>query len=870
MTKSHKKTPFLADWILSKCIGPTQCEEFLGDLEEMYEKRLLSKGKLIAYIMYWVEAIHLTGGFFSPHHSKSEDGSNSISVDMVLHNVKLTFRGFKRFKASFAINLIGLSSGLAAAFLIFMWVNDELSIDTFHENEKQLYQVMQNLNRTNGIQTITSTPVPLARALEEEMSEVEMATTVGTVGLFGSDGIIQYENKVLKVREQYADKRFFEVFSFPLLRGDPGKVLLTKQDIVISEDIANTLFGVNSNPIGKSIFWKEKDGDQVFVVSGVFKKIPGNSSQKFDIVLPIEEILEERPYLTKWGNNDPSTFVVLTENADAEKFSEQIRDFITGKREGYPHTLFLQKYSNRYLHGNYENGFVAGGRIQYVRMFSIIAGLVLFIACINFMNLSTARASRRVKEIGIKKALGAKRDSLISQYLTEALSITFVSIVVASAVVYVTLPTFNIITGKSLLIDIDWQLFGSVALIALVTALLAGSYPALYLSGFDPINIFKGKTSGSSSDLWARRGLVVFQFSISIILISSVLIISSQINFIKNKNLGFDKEHVIYFNADGELDKDSSGFVNELRKESAIINAGLFGHDLLGEHGSTSGVSWEGKSPDDYTEFGNLEVGYNLIETFGLEMVEGRTFSPDFGDERGKIIFNEKAIEVMGIENPIGKIVSLWGEDKEIIGVVKNFHYESLHEEIKPNLFQYYPDLSSIVVRIQAGREQDTIKRISEIYQAYNPGLTFSFSFFDQEYDALYRSEQQVANLSRAFGAIAILISCLGLFGLVSFATEKRQKEIGIRKVLGSSTYSLVILLTSDFSKMVAIALLISLPTSYFIMKHWLDSFAYRIQLDIWLFIGSGVFALLIAWITMSFQTIKAAKANPVKSLKYE
>lgn len=868
MSRLPRKAPFLANWLLSKCIGAAQYEEFLGDLEEMYEERLLSNGKLIAYVMYWVETLHLVVGFFSPNVFQTKD--TSISKAMILHNTRLTFRGFKRFKASFAINLVGLSSGLAAAFLIFLWINDELSIDTFHANDRQLYQVMQNLNRTNGVMTTASTPVPLARALEEEMSEIEMATTVGPVGLFGSSGILQYEDKVLKVKEQYADRRFFEVFSFPLLRGDPNKVLKTKQDVVISEHIANALFGMNSNPIGRSIIWKEREGDQIFVVSGVFKKLPANSSQKFDLVLPIEEILEERPYLTEWSNNDPSTFVVLKENANAEKFSEQIKNFIARKRNGYRHTLFLQKYSERYLYGSYENGAIAGGRIQYVKLFSIIAGLVLLIACINFMNLSTARASRRLKEIGVKKALGARRHSLISQYMTEAILITFISVFMAGVVVYTALPTFNLITGKLLLIHLNWSLFGWVLVIGLVTALLAGSYPALYLSGFDPISIFKGKISGSSSDLWARRGLVVFQFSISVMLISSVLIISSQIDYIKNKNLGFDREHIIYFNSDGELRKDNSGFINELRKESTVINAASFGHDFLGEHGNTSGVKWEGKSPDNYTEFGNLEVGYNLIETFGLEMVEGRTFSPDFGDETGKIIFNEKAVEVMGLENPIGKVVSLWGKDKEIIGVVKNFHFESLHEEIKPNFFQYYPGLSSIVVRVQAGTEQYTVERIKEIYQAYNPGLAFSFNLFDQEYDALYRSEQQVASLSRAFGAIAILISCLGLFGLVSFATEKRQKEIGIRKVLGSSTYNLVFLLTSDFSKMVAIALLISLPSSYFIMKYWLDSFAYRIQLDVWLFIGSGIFSLLIAWITMSFQTIKAAKANPVKSLKYE
>lgn len=789
---------------------------------------------------------------------------------MFRHNIKLAFRSFRRFKTSFLINLIGLSSGLASVLLISLWINDELSFDKFHEKDSQLYQVMQNINNPNKVMTIESTQALLGQALTDEMPEVEMAASVVPVGSYGSDRIIQFENKKLKMQDQYASEHYFEVFSYELSRGNAREVLSSKEKIVISQKFSDKLFGQGIDPVGKSVIVQERSESKPYIVSGVFKNIPQNSSKQFDVVFSLEAFLEEHPHVRKWGNSDPATFLILKENANVQALSNRLEKFVATKEEGYRHTHFLQKYSDRYLHGKYENGVSVGGRIQYVKLFSIIAGLVLLIACINFMNLSTARASRRLKEIGVKKAMGAKRGSLISQYFTEAFLITSIAIVIAGVIVFLLLPTFNTLIGKELSIGLDWKLVGSVLAIGTITALLAGSYPALYLSGFDPIKIFRGKITGSVGDLWARRGLVIFQFSISILLITTVMVISSQIDFIQNKNLGFKKDHVIYFNSDGELQNNTAAFIDELKKETRVINAAMFGHDLLGSSGRTSGVKWEGKGPDEYIQFNNLEVGYDLIETFGLELVQGRTFSHEFGDEGTKILFNEKAIDAMGLENPVGKVINLWGRDREIIGVVKDFHFESLHEEINPCFFQYYENLSSIVVRIQSGNELETIEQIEELYQAHNPGLTFNFKFFDQEYDALYRSEQQVASLSKSFGVVAVLISCLGLFGLVAFTSERRRKEIGIRKVLGSSEYKLVLLLTSDFSKMVGISIFISLPTSYFIMKFWLESFAYRIELNLWFFISSGVFSMLVALLTMSFQTIKAAKANPVEALKYE
>ncbi|MEQ9402063.1 MAG: FtsX-like permease family protein [Cyclobacteriaceae bacterium] len=866
MSDSNRRIPLLAKWLITRFIPSAQLEEFLGDLQEMHDEREKTHGRFRASLLYWFDAIHLMTGFTSIRVFRTQKNSGT----MLKHNLKLAFRSFRRFKTSFLINLVGLSSGLASVLLIYLWINDELSVDKFHERDSQLYQVMQNIKNPNDIRTTGSTPGPMGQALVDEMPEVEMSTSVMLAGSFWSDRVIEFEGRKLKMSDQYASADFFRVFSFPLLKGKASEVLRTNDQVVISEDFSNKLFGSGVDPTGQTVLVTDSNKPRSFIVSGVFKNLSKNSSLEFDVVFSLETFLEKYSYLREWGNSDPATYLVLKENANLQELAGKVEKFVAGKQKGYRNTHFLQKYSDRYLYGKYENGAVAGGRIQYVRLFSIIAGLVLLIACINFMNLSTARASRRLKEIGVKKAMGATRSSLISQYFVEAFLMTSVAIAIAGVIVLLLLPAFNTLTGKELEIVPDGSLMLSIFVIGSVTALLAGSYPALYLSGFDPIRIFRGKISGSVGDLWARRGLVIFQFSISILLISSVMVISSQINFIQNKNLGFKKDHVIYFNSDGELENSASSFIDELKKETSIINASEFGHDFLGNSGNTSGIVWEGKGEDEYIEFNNLEVGYGLIETFGLELAGGRTFSSEFGNEGSKILFNEKAIEAMGLENPIGKTIRLWGRNREIIGVVKDFHFRSLHQEISPCFFQVYESLSTIVIRIKPGNELETIGRIEELYQERNPGLTFNFKFFDQEYDALYHAEQQIASLSKSFGAVAILISCLGLFGLVAFTSERRQKEIGIRKVLGSGEYRLVILLTRDFSKMVGIAIMISLPFSYFLMKFWLQSFAYRIELNLWFFIGSGIFSMLIAWLIMSVQTIKAAKANPVEALKYE
>ncbi len=862
----------LLRWIIKK----EYLEEIEGDMEEIFQDDLeqFSAGK--ARRKYTIGVLKL----IRPNIIKSVFNFHPfISLDMLSHHLKLIFRNIKRYKSSFLINLIGLSTGLACVLFIFLWVTDELSKDKFHDKDDRLYQVMHNLPQVDEILTIEPTPGILAKALEEDFPEVEAAAVVSAS--FGDEevkGIISNEELQFKASEMYVSKNFFEVFSYQLLTGNSEDVLTDKNAVLISDEIAKKLFGNTKNIIGKSINWDEGRLSGLFTITGIFKKPPAQSTQQFDVLFSYQKMFEEYERLHSWRNSDPSTFVLLKEGVQLESFNEKLKKYsieksmAANKRKTPENSsiFFLQKFSDRYLKGNYENGQIAGGRISYVRLFSMIALFILIIACINFMNLSTAKATRRLKEIGVKKVIGASRKSLINQFLLESLLLTFLSLLLAIGLVMFFLPNFNVITGKELGLNFSMSLISKILLISLLTGLLAGSYPALYLSRFKPVSIFKGKINASIGEIWARRGLVVFQFVVSIVLIVAVTVVYKQIEYINNKNLGFNKDNIITFPREGNLDDEMDSFLEEIKNIPGVIEASSFGHDLVGDYGGTTGLAWPGKEPDEVIRFANLEVDYDLIKLLGFEIKKGRTFSKDFGTEESTIIFNESAIEAMGLEEPVGQTIKLWGKDRQIVGVVKDFHFESLYEDVGPCFFQCYPGLNEILVKIRAGNEAETIAGIKKLYTKFTAGLPFEYRFLDEDFETLYAAENRVAILSRYFAGIAILISCLGLFGLASFTAERRLKEIGIRKILGSSNFSIVQLLSKDFSAMVLIAILIALPISYLLTRNWIQSFAYRIDLEWWFFVGAGLLTMLIAWSTVALQTYKAARINPVQCLKEE
>lgn len=802
---------------------------------------------------------------------------------MFKRNLLLLFRGVKRNKSSFFINLIGLSTGLACALLIYLWVNDELHVNRFNEHDDRIYQVLQNFPGGDNIQTTENTPGILAEALKTEIPEIEYTTSVVPASRFQEKGVMKVDETTIKLDAQYVSKDYFEVFSCPLIVGNKDLTLNDKHSILVSENLASKLFGTTTNITGKTVIWNQANINGTFQITGIFKDLPVNATEKFDLIFNYDVFLDANPWLREWGNSNPSTFVLLSPETNISALNAKLENFLQAKSANSKNKLFAQRYSERYLHGRYENGVPSGGRIEYVRLFSIIALFILLIACINFMNLSTARASKKFKEVGVKKVVGANRQMLIFQYLSESVFMTFISLVLSVALVAILLPTFNEITGKHLVFHFGINEVFVLLFIVLVTGFIAGSYPALYISGFKPVEILKGKLNGSLAEFIARKGLVIFQFTISVILIVSVLLVYKQIEFIQSKNLGYNRENVIHFNAEmkpensddflaygGKLQREMETFISEVKKIPGVLSAANYNHDLTGKHAGIEGVDWKEGENDDKMYFSKLEVGYNFIETLGIQMLQGRSFSGSLSNETSKVIFNEEAIKKMGLNDPVGKIIKVWGQEKQIIGITKNFHFESLFENVKPCMIQLSPGACNIMVKMNTAGQKETIEQLGKLFHERNPGLAFDYKFVDDDYQSLYVAEKRVSILSRYFAGIAILISCLGLFGLATFSAEKRTKEISIRKILGSGEFGIIRLLSNEFTGIVITAIFIAMPTSYFIMHKWLENFAYKTSLSWWIFALAGLLALGIALLTVSWQSWRAATRNPVEALRYE
>jgi putative ABC transport system permease protein len=653
---------------------------------------------------------------------------------MLKHNLLFIYRNFKRFKSSFFINLVGLSTGLTSTILIYLWVNDELNFDKFHEKGSRIFQVMEHEKMDSGIKTTGQTTDFLAKTLADEMPEVEYATVVTPPNFFPSF-LLSNETHHIKAVGKFVEPDFMNIFSYPLAAGNPDLVLANKNNIVISESLAKKLFS-STNCIGKSIEWQLLYLKRQVFIAGVLKDLPNNSSEHFDFILPFEsfnELIGSKGSEINWDNTGPFfTYLVVKEKTDINQLQGKINRFLRDKSKNVKNrVLFLKPFADNYLHGQYENGAEVGGRIEYVRWFLLIAVIILLIACINFMNLSTAKAFRRIKEIGIKRALGAQRKTLIYQYLGEALFMTSFSLLMALLLAKFLLPLFKEITGKNieLLFDIRFALVCTG--ITLLTTLLAGGYPALYLSGFNPAKVLKGQVATSLGELWTRKGLVIFQFVLSVIFIVSVIVVYKQIEFIQTKSLGYSKDNVIYFETEGKIAEDPRPFISETKNFTGVVNASSMLGNIVSQANSAEGggmadkLQWEGKE----IIMNNTAVNYGLIEVLGIEMKEGRAFASNFNSDKDKIIYNEAAIEAIGIKDPVGKIVG----GKEILGVMRNFHYESFHEAVKPSSFRLEPQTATtIMIKIKAGAEESTIRELQKFYKSFNPGFTLDYKFLDQ------------------------------------------------------------------------------------------------------------------------------------------
>jgi len=841
-------------------------DEIEGDLHELFQRDLGDTSQRADW-KFWLGVIRC----FRPDFIKAFTLPEPfIHVAMIRHNFLISFRGFLRHRSSFLINLLGLSSGLACVLFIYLWVQDEYRVDSFHEKGDRLYQLMTNYQLGNGIQTWENTPGPMAEAMLADFPEVEKATLSENSAFFKPKGILSVGDKHLPVEGTFVAENYFDVFTYPLLVGNTGEVLKPKQGIAISERMARRLFRSAEAAMGKTVHWNNSFLDTTFLVTGVFEDVPSTSTDQFDVAVSYDWLIEDDEYADHWSGGYAETYVLLREGVDIEAFTQKIQTYLADKHRAWkPSTQFLQPYTERYLHGTFEEGVLVGGRIEYVNLFSLVGLFILLIACINFMNLATARASKKMKEIGVKKVIGATRKGLIGQFLTESFLLVLISTFLAAGLVGLCLPAFNQLTAKSLSFELDGAFLGVLGGIILLTALLSGSYPAFYLSSFRPVKVLKGRLQSGRGETWVRKGLVVFQFSISVVFIVGVIVINRQMTYTQEKNLGYSRDQVVSFERPGERG-DAQAFLAQIQAQPGVVEASHSVLYFLEGLDSQGGYSWTGDEAEKKYLFQSPMVGNGFVETLGMELVAGRAFSADFNDDYTKIVINESAARLMGLETPVGQVIQKGDESREIIGVVKDFQYGSIHKKVEPLIFRHRNFGRNILVKLQAGQTQKGLAAMEKVFAEFHPNYPFVYSFMDEEYQKLYEAESRVAALSQYFSILAIIISCLGLLGLAAFTAERRTKEIGIRKTLGADSWEMVKLLSGDFTQMVLLAIVIALPVSAWLTQNWLESFAYHIDLSWFYFVGAASLTLLLAWGTVGLQTLKTARLNPAACLRDE
>jgi len=796
-----------------------------------------------------------------------------MSLDLLRNYLKITLRRLLKDRQFTLLNLIGLSTGLFCALLICLWVIDEMAIDKFHEKDDQLYEVMIHEKGGNGILTSNGTGDRIGETLLRELPEVEMAVTTTPPSWFQKFSL-SVGNKTISAGGNFVSSDYFRIFSYPLIQGNKDKALADKNAITISEKLAIQLFRSTDRAVGKIVEWKWQAFSGKCMITGVYRDFSDNSSHHYDFLLSLEAWNQIVPKggMPGTANGPFNNFVVLKEGASIDLVDRKMEAIARSTFADSTSTLFLRKYSDGYLYGKYENGMQAGGRITYVNFFSMIAMIILVIACINFMNLSTARATTRIREVGVKKALGAGRSTLVFQFLGESLIMSIVALLVAVTMVWLLLPQFNVITGKQLSLHFDLKIVMMILAGSIITGLLAGSYPAFHLSRFNPAFTLKGGLVSSFAELLVRKGLVVFQFTVSVVFIISAMVVYRQISYVQQKDLGYDKENLLYFEMNGKVAERPESFLSRLKSLPGVVNASSIQQKIILPSllpGTGTGVRWEGKNADDKIRFFRMPVNYDLIETVGIRMAEGRSFSRSYGSETTNVILNEAAVKAMELQDPIGKIVMVGGQERHIVGVTKNFHFNSLHEEIRPFILYLSPAETMLVMtRIATGTEKETINHIREFYNAFNPGYSFDYQFLDHDYQDQYASEKLAGELAKYFAVLAVIISCLGLFGLTAFTADRRKKEIGVRKVLGATVAGVVVMLTKDFMLLVLIAICIAFPAAWWFVDQWLQNFAYHVPMSLNIFIVTGLLMMLITLATIGYQSVRAALMNPSASLK--
>lgn len=786
---------------------------------------------------------------------------------MIKNYFKVAFRNLLRNKGFSFINISGLAIGMASAILIFLWIQSEVTYDRFHEKEDRIYEAWNQAHFSGKLHSWSTTPKILARTVEKDLPEVERAVRVNWQNNF----LFSVGDKRLMSAGNIVDTGFLHLFSFPMIKGNPETALNGVSSIVVTEKLANKLFD-GEDPMGKVV---KIDNQDNFTITGVLKDLPKNTRFNFEYLIPWQYAIQKNWDDSNWGNNSTKTYVLLKERASIESANEKMKVLKPRYHDEDPKwEMFLYPISRWRLYSNFKEGHEDGGLIDFVKMFAIIAIFILLIACINFMNLSTARSEKRAKEVGIRKVVGAQRRALVGQFIGESILLAFIAGLFSLAVVEFALPAFNELTSKKLSVDYGdggfWlRFFGFIIL----TGVIAGSYPAFFMSSFNPSRVLKGTYKAANALITPRKLLVVLQFTFAIILIICTSIVKQQIDHARNRESGYDRENLVYHFLTGDLEKNymlvknellSSGIASSVTKTSAPLTQGW---------SDSWGFQWEGKDPNDRTDFDRFCADEDLATTAGMQFIHGRDFDlQKFPTDSNGMIINESALKVMKFKDPIGQIVKDGDQPFHIVGVIKDFILQSPFYPTKPMIIEGANGWFNVLhFKLNpANSTADNLKKAESIFKKYNPEYPFEYKFIDEEYANKFKGEQTTGTLAAIFAALTIFISCLGLFGLATYMAENRIKEIGVRKVLGASVSSITALLSKDFLKLVMISFVIACPVAWWMMHNWLEDYPYRVSMQWQVFVFAGLLSFVISILTVSYQSIKAAIANPVRSLRNE
>ncbi|GAB3774210.1 ABC transporter permease [Spirosoma horti] len=849
---------------------PNTQEEVQGDLLELYTCWVSTEGKRRADWRYSLSALKLLRPLAKPTHTPQYTTTFFLSPAMIRNYAKIAWRNLVNHKLYTGINVFGLALGMACALLIGLWVHEELNYDRFLPDVDRVYFVRVQAEYKGKIGTNYATPGPLQEAIASEIPQVAAATKTN----WGSETLIKAGEKATKEFGRYATADFFRVFDLPAIDGDPKMALAQPDQIVITRKLAEKFFP-EGQARGKVL---QLDNATFYKVGAVIENIPTNATIQFEWMVNWKA--QEKEWMNNWGNNSFLTYLRLKPNATATQAEAAMKDMYVRHAKQpadfnavqYP---ILHPMADVHLYSEYKDGKIVGGGIEYVRTFSLVALFILLIACINFMNLATARSSTRAREVGVRKVVGAMRPALIGQFLSESLLTSLLAAVLAVGLVWQALPTFNQLFDKQIALSLSTPVLW-LGLIGLVvfTGFLSGSYPALFLSGLQAVRILKGNLQFGSGPAAFRRVLVVVQFALSVFLIVGMLAVSRQMNYLQEKHLGLDRENVVYIPIEGEMANPEKVevFRQEVMRLPSVAAATATSDLPIDVTWTTAGnLTWTGKDPNQETNVSAMLVGGEFTRTMNIKLLSGRDFRPGSLADSSNYLVNEATAKLMGIDNPVGKEINFSMGKGRIIGLMKDFHLNSLHQAINPLVVCFGAKYAHyILAKTRAGQTNQAIADLEELTKRFNPNYPFTYHFLDEAYEKLYRSEQQVSSLVNYFGMLAILISCLGLFGLVAFTAEQRTKEIGIRKVLGASVQNIVGLLSADLLRLVLIALVLATPVAWWAIDKWLKTFEYRQELTWWIVALAGLLAVGIALLTVSFQSIKAALMNPVKSLRSE